>query len=64
MSTDRPYAFSHRSAIPVLTILFDMTAMRIVVAAIIKPRDHSADFDAISCVIASTSASPDIAPNP
>lgn len=62
--TARPKSFSpKRPAIEAFTKLFDITAMRIVEAASIIGRSHSADLEAISCVIASTSASHDIAPS-
>ncbi len=58
--TLRPNSFSpNRHAILHFTILFDMTAMRIDVAAIKSPIDPSCAFVAISCVIASTSANQD-----
>lgn len=58
-----PKSFSpKRPAIEAFTKLLDITAMSIVDAASIMGRSHSADLEAISCVIASTSASPDMAP--
>lgn len=59
-----PKFFSHiRYAIDALTILLDMVAIRIVVDAITSESEPSSDFPAISIVIASTSAKPEIIPS-
>jgi hypothetical protein len=59
-----PKTFSpKRLAIDAFTMLFDITAMRIVEEARSIGIAFSALLDAISCVIASTSARPESAPS-
>ena len=61
MRTARANPFSQNlPAIEAFTTLFDMTAMSIVDAAIIRVGLPDRDSLAIVCVIASTSASPEI----
>jgi len=50
----------NRNARLPFTILFDITAIKIVVPATTIPIDPAHASDAIVCVIASTSASPEI----
>lgn len=64
ITTPRPKSFSqNRYAIDAFITLFDIAAMRIVDAAIMSAILPSLALDAISCVIASTSARPEIAPS-
>ena len=62
IATPFPKIFSpNRYAMDALTILFDIAAISIVDAARVITILHSAALDAISWVMASTSASPEIA---
>lgn len=63
ITTPLPNSFSpNLKAIEAFTILFDIAAIRMVDAAIVSVILHSLALDAMSCVMASTSARPEIAP--